>query len=81
LDDVVITYAPKAYDDFASKDSEFRSCESKLDKIAVGLNKKFHGKKTTKFFCLPCLANYLDVTVEELLDKVEEFKTQGCDLF
>jgi hypothetical protein len=56
-------------------------CENELDKIAIGLNKKLHGKKTTKFFCLSCLAEHLDVTVEDLLEKVEDFKAQGCDLF
>jgi hypothetical protein len=56
-------------------------CGSELDKIAIGLNKKFHGRKTTKFFCLPCLTEHLGVTVEDLLDKVEDFKAQGCTLF
>ena len=56
-------------------------CENELDKIAVGLNKKFYGRKTTKFFCLPCLAEHLDITVDDLLAKVEDFKAQGCGLF
>ena len=56
-------------------------CEAKLDKIAVGLNKKLLGMKIIRFYCLSCLANYLDVTVEELLAKVEDFKAQGCKLF
>ena len=56
-------------------------CEDELDKIAIGLNKKFHGRKTTMFFCLPCLAEHLDVTIEDLLAKVEDFKAQGCTLF
>lgn len=56
-------------------------CETELDNIAVGLNKKFHGRRTTKFFCTNCLAEDLEITTEELLDKVEEFKAQGCTLF
>ena len=56
-------------------------CESELDKIAAGLNKKLFGKKTAKFYCLPCFAEHLDVTVEDLFAKVEDFKVQGCDLF
>ena len=28
-----------------------------------------------------CLAEYLDCTVQELLDKIEEFKEEGCKLF
>jgi hypothetical protein len=56
-------------------------CEDKVDKIAVGLNKKLLSIKVMRFYCLSCLANYLDVTIEELLAKVEEFKEQGCKLF
>ncbi|AGA68294.1 hypothetical protein Desdi_0768 [Desulfitobacterium dichloroeliminans LMG P-21439] len=56
-------------------------CETELNKIAVGLNKKLHGRKVEKFFCLRCLAEHLDMTVEDLLAKVEDFKAQGCTLF
>jgi len=56
-------------------------CESEPDKIAVGLNKKLLGRNITRFYCLACLAEYLDVTVEDLLAKVEDFKLQGCTLF
>jgi len=30
---------------------------------------------------MDCLAGYLDTTVEELMDKIEEFKEEGCKLF
>lgn len=30
---------------------------------------------------IDCLAEYLDCTVQELLDKIEEFKEEGCKLF
>jgi transposase-like protein len=56
-------------------------CESELDKIAVGLNKKLLGRDIQRFYCLDCLAEYLEVTTEILLEKVEEFKLQGCTLF
>jgi len=56
-------------------------CESSLDKIVLGLNKKLLGRNITRFYCIDCLANYLDVTAEDLLDKVEDFKLQGCKLF
>ena len=52
-----------------------------LSKDEVGLTKKLIGKKTNKFYCIPCLAEYLEVTEEELLDKIEEFKNEGCTLF
>lgn len=56
-------------------------CGAELDKIAVGLNKKLIGKKVTRLFCLFCLAGHLDVTIEELIEKVDEFREQGCTLF
>jgi len=30
---------------------------------------------------MECLADYLGCTVDELLDKIEEFKEEGCTLF
>jgi hypothetical protein len=63
------------------KQVKFCTCEAELEKIAVGLNKKLLGVKIKRFYCLSCLANYLDMTVEELLEKVEEFKEQGCKFF
>lgn len=30
---------------------------------------------------MDCLADYLGTTVEDLLDKIEEFKDEGCTLF
>ena len=56
-------------------------CENELNKIAVGLNKKFLGRKIERFSCLECLAEYLDISVDDLLEKAEEFKSQGCILF
>lgn len=32
-------------------------------------------------YCLSCLAERLEVTEEELVDKIEEFKEEGCTLF
>lgn len=52
-----------------------------LTKDEIGLTKKIIDRKTTTFYCLPCLADYLEVTEEELLAKLEEFKNDGCTLF
>jgi hypothetical protein len=56
-------------------------CDEELDKVAVGLNKKLLGKESKRYYCINCLSVYLDVSVEVLLDKVEEFKDGGCALF
>lgn len=52
-----------------------------LSKDEIGLTKKLISKNTDKFYCMPCLAEYLEVTEEELLAKIEEFKEEGCTLF
>lgn len=55
--------------------------ERNLDKDTIGINKKLLGTGITNFYCMSCLANYLECTVDELLDKIEEFKQEGCTLF
>lgn len=52
-----------------------------LDKNEVGINKKLLGEQVTAYYCMDCLADYLEVTVQDILDKIEEFKEQGCKLF
>jgi hypothetical protein len=52
-----------------------------LDKDTVGINKKLLGEQIQNFYCMDCLAEYLECMVEELLDKIEEFKAEGCKLF
>ena len=58
------------------------SCKKEaLSKIEIALTKKLLDKDSKRFYCLDCLAEYLEVDTEFLLAKVEEFKEQGCDLF
>lgn len=52
-----------------------------LEKNEIGINQKLLGENTTVFYCMHCLAEYLDVTVQDIEDKIEEFKEQGCKLF
>ena len=52
-----------------------------LTKDEIGLTKKLIDKKAVSYYCLPCLAEYLEVTEEELRAKLEEFKNEGCTLF
>ena len=55
--------------------------KSDLDKDTVGINRKLLGTEIKNFYCIECLADYLECTVEELLEKIEEFKAEGCTLF
>lgn len=52
-----------------------------LSKDEIGLTKKLIDKNISKYYCIDCMAEYLDVTAEELYDKIEEFKEEGCKLF
>lgn len=52
-----------------------------LDKNTVGINKKLLGLEVENFYCMDCLASYLDTTVDDLKEKIEEFKDEGCKLF
>ncbi len=56
-------------------------CEEVLDKDSVGLNKKLLDPKITRFMCIKCLSSHFDVPTEELYEKIDEFKSQGCTLF
>ena len=57
-------------------------CEKEnLSKNEIGLTKKFVGRNANRLYCLACLAEYLEVDTEFLLEKIEEFKSQGCTLF
>lgn len=55
--------------------------KSDLDKDTIGINKKLLGLDISGFYCMPCLADYLGVTEEELRTKIDEFKEEGCTLF
>jgi uncharacterized protein YlaI len=58
------------------------SCQKKdLDKNTIGINKKLLGDKIVNYYCMDCLADFLEVSKEDLLDKIEQFKAEGCKLF
>ena len=59
----------------------FACGKKQLTKDEVGVNKKMLGRGIKQFYCMDCFAEYLDVTTDELLDKIEMFKEQGCSLF
>lgn len=52
-----------------------------LSQNEVGINQKLLGSDTMQMYCLDCLAEYLEVTPQDILDKIEEFKAEGCKLF
>jgi len=52
-----------------------------VEKDVIALNKKLFNKDITTFSCLKCMAENLEVTEDDLRDKIEEFKEEGCTLF
>lgn len=55
--------------------------KKQLDKDTIGINKKLIAEDVKNFYCLDCLASYLGCEVQDILDKIEEFKEEGCKLF
>lgn len=55
--------------------------KANLDKNTIGINKKLLGLDVKTYYCMDCLADYLGCTVDDILDKIEEFKEEGCTLF
>lgn len=61
---------------------ECLACGKKaLSKDTIAINKKLLGLDISKYYCMDCLADYLGCTVEDLLEKIEDFKEEGCVLF
>lgn len=56
-------------------------CEKALKKDESALCKKLLGVDTEDFYCIYCLADYLECTKSDLEIKIQEFKEQGCTLF
>ncbi len=66
----------------ASKTFKCSTCDKNpLDKDEVAICKKILGRNIDAFYCLDCLAADLQVSKEDLLDKIEYFKNEGCVLF
>jgi hypothetical protein len=56
-------------------------CRAPLTRDEIVLTKKLINRGCTEFLCYTCLAAHFQVTVEDLLRKVEEFREMGCTLF
>lgn len=56
-------------------------CKRSLVKDEIALSQKFLGRDIDEFYCIDCLAVYLECPVMDLHTKILEFKEQGCTLF
>lgn len=48
-----------------------------LTKDEIGINKKLLGEQVDSFYCIDCLADYLEVDTQDLLDKIELIKSRN----
>lgn len=58
-----------------------RKCGANLEQDEISLTRKYFGAAVTEFYCIDCLAQIFGVTVEEMHQKIEDFKAIGCTLF
>ncbi len=56
-------------------------CKRELTYNEIGAHKKFVNRASREFLCIGCLAAKLGVTAEDINEKIEQFKLQGCTLF
>ena len=57
------------------------ACGCRMESDEIALNKKLNGLETEEFLCLDCMAEEFGVTVQDLENKIEDFKESGCTLF
>ncbi len=55
--------------------------KSPLSKDEIGITKKLIDPDTHHFYCIRCLSEFLECDVDDIYDKIEEFKEEGCTLF
>lgn len=66
----------------ARKEYACTSCRKMpLAKDEMGASKKLLGVDTNQLYCIDCLSAYLEVTPEDILEKIQMFKEDGCELF
>ena len=62
-------------------DATLASVAEALSKDEIALSKKLIDIDTEFFYCIDCLADNIGCTIEDLQEKIQEFKEQGCTLF
>lgn len=56
-------------------------CGKELVPDEVALHKKLVNRGAEEHMCIQCCADYFEVTVELLEEKIVQFKNSGCTLF
>jgi len=56
-------------------------CGSPLPLDVLSLNRKLWGDQAKKLYCLACMADLFECAVEDVVNKLDAFKREGCRLF
>ena len=56
-------------------------CGGQLTADEIAVYRKMVNREAGKFLCKTCLAQYFDVPVEKIDQKIQQFKRIGCLLF
>jgi len=64
-----------------SKKNHCCECNRILKRDEVALSKKLIDLDSEDFYCIECLAKYLECGCDDLRIKIQELKEQGCTLF
>lgn len=64
-----------------SKKKQCCDCGKSLKKDEIALTRKLIDIDATEFYCLDCMAEFIGCSKQDLIEKIQEFKEQGCTLF
>ena len=56
-------------------------CGKRLKKDEIALTRKLLDMDAEEFYCMDCLSEFIGCSVQDLKEKIQEFKEQGCTLF
>ena len=56
-------------------------CGKRLKKDEIALTRKLVDMDAEEFYCMDCLSEFIGCAVQDLKEKIQEFKEQGCTLF
>lgn len=57
------------------------TCGRPVSRDEMAMTRKLINRGAVQFLCIPCLARRFDASVQELMDRMQDFKDMGCTLF
>lgn len=63
------------------KDEKCMRCAVHLSSDEIGLYKKLINRGAERGLCIKCLSEELNVSTDELKERIEYFRSLGCTLF